>query len=106
MLKQQKKRRGLFWAIVIAVLILVGLFVWYTNQSTAKVISRAEFDIILEDNKVEYVYGLSGVFYVKEYKDGDTLDEENFQKFIDAKTKQTMFSQFQLHLKFKMLLKK
>lgn len=84
---KQKKYRGIIWAVAIFALIMVGLFVWQSNQSTAKVISRSEFDIKLEEGKVEYVYGVSGVFYVKEYKAGDTLNEENFQKFIASKNK-------------------
>ena len=84
---KQKKYRGIFWIIALLALILVGLFVWQSNQSTAKIISRSEFDIKLEEGKIEYVYGLSGVFYVKEYKAGDTLNEENFQKFINSKNR-------------------
>ena len=82
---KEKKHRGLFWSVVLIAIVLTGLFIWWTNRTTATVISRAEFEVLLNDDKVEYVCGVSGVFYVKEYKPGDTMNEENFQKFISQK---------------------
>ena len=84
---KDKKRRSLFWTILILAVLMVGLFVWWQNQSTSKVISRTEFEILLDNDRVEYVYGVSGTFYVKEDKAGDIRNDENFWKFVGSKNK-------------------
>ena len=80
---QEKKHRGLFWGIALVVLIVVLLFVWWSNQSVGKQISYSEFETMVQNNQIEYVYGVGGTFKVKEYKSGDTPSEENFWKFAN-----------------------
>lgn len=84
---RDKRKRSLIWAVVIVALIVGALFIWWSNQSTAKAISYTEFYNMVQEDKVEYVYGVGGTFYVKEYKAGDTRNDENFWKFVGSKNR-------------------
>ena len=89
---QEKKHRGLFWGIALVVLIVVLLFVWWSNQSVGKQISYSEFETMVQNNQIEYVYGVGGTFKVKEYKSGDTPSEENFWKFANSRSADYYFT--------------
>ena len=84
---RDKKHRGLIWLSILIVLTLAVLFVWWMNHSTAKNITYNEFTNMVQESKVEYVYGVGGTFYVKEFKTGDTRNGENFWKFVKSKNR-------------------
>ena len=84
---KRKKSRSLIWSVLLIVVVVTALFIWWTNQSTAKEITHNEFYNLVQDDKVEYVYGIGGTFYVKEVKAGDTRNNENFWKFVKNKNK-------------------